>query len=732
MRIDARLVLIAAVTALASVQPPVIDFEDRPVGSIITADYSSRGVIFDRAHVDTVPNPHSGTRVLRAVSPSEEVFTAVPLRMTFTGPMARVALFAGNLPGATGAGTLMAFDANNALVAQDGPKPVPNNAVTASFEVRSPKPRIVRAEFHIAGSAHFVIDDLVVEGTAGTLPTSPPAVAIVNPLDGAVLDEGSVDLRGTVTGPSILQPITLRVQRGLPGDSTAPPSNNDVSLSGSGENRTFSLPYNALIGPYTVTALARNSANLEGTASVRFSVVPSAIRARFAASGGAGVFGALRFGARDGDCVLAVYENGLIAAPPNATFVVTGRIFTKWMATREQGGFVSRVGCPTAEEREALAGARAQDFRRGRIYATATAAAYVPAVFRDAIEALGGEATTGVAVTDPTSSSGAMQTWLFQRFARLDLPGVEPSTLEIRGSPAVLYVERVGDGIDGVGLTPNGNTPTVYRTFPCSGTQGPCTVAKPEYDRPIVTSCNGMYPLGSPTEWQSLTGKYVHTPVTGWVHSSRLSCTDNPLTHDYTMTNNSDRCSLTDVFPSDWNVGIRPLAGFGSRTTPDQTYMEIEFEAYYGRYFFAGWGWPVAGDLVVTNGRWIMDCGHSPVKAEIHPPYLMSHSRMRRRPDGRLETLAEIWVTGHYPGAEMIVDLWPPPRPSPDAFLTITKPVDAGAATGLTLSMTTSYSGARIRFTAPFREVPIDESGKMHWMTGRGYEGEWTVGWTIK
>ena len=105
---------------------------------------------------------------------------------------------------------------------------------------------------------------------------------------------------------------------------------------------------------------------------------------------------------------------------------------------------------------------------------------------------------------------------------------------------------------------------------------------------------------------------------------------------------------------------------------------------------------------------------------------------MRKRPDGRLETLAEIWVNGHYPGAEMIVDLWPPPRPSPDAFLTLTKPVDAGAAMGLSLALTTSYSGARIRFTAPFREVEIEESGKMHWMTGRGYEGEWTVGWTLK
>lgn len=42
------------------------------------------------------------------------------------------------------------------------------------------------------------------------------------------------------------------------------------------------------------------------------------------------------------------------------------------------------------------------------------------------------------------------------------------------------------------------------------------------------------------------------------------------------------------------------------------------------------------------------------------------------------------------------------------------------------------YAGARLRFTAPSREVRIEESGQMKWMTGRGYEGEWTVGWALR
>src|SRR5450759_4917641 len=90
------------------------------------------------------------------------------------------------------------------------------------------------------------------------------------------------------------------------------------------------------------------------------------------------------------------------------------------------------------------------------------------------------------------------------------------------------------------------------------------------------------------------------------------------------MTNNGSNCKITDVFPADWQIYVRPLAPFGNLTTEDQTYLEMEFEAYYAGYFFAGWGWPIAGDLIFTNGRWIMDCGHEPYKAEIHPPYLWS------------------------------------------------------------------------------------------------------------
>jgi hypothetical protein len=103
----------------------------------------------------------------------------------------------------------------------------------------------------------------------------------------------------------------------------------------------------------------------------------------------------------------------------------------------------------------------------------------------------------------------------------------------------------------------------------------------------------------------------------------------------------------------------------------------------------------------------------------------------RKRADGTLETDALIWVNGYFPGKPVEIEIWPPPRPSPDAFLTVTRPVDAGAALGLTVALKSSYAGAIATFSAPYREVGVERSGKMNWATGRGYEGEWTVYWSL-
>jgi len=729
------LVMLAARTAGAE----TFDFEDLPAGTIMQAQYGPRGVLFLGAAIDTDPHAASGTRVLRSVPPGTEVFTPGPLVMNFTSPKTHVAFVAENFTGWTGQGTLRVFGSNGTVLAQDGPKVVPADVFTASFDVRVPTATIVRAEFQIDGTAFESIDNLVVDGTTTTGPNTPPVVTFTSPPDGTFIVGSSAPLRGTVTGDGLLGTVTLSVVIGLPGDSTAPPSNNVLDLTGTGTTRTFSLDYGIIPGTYTVTALATNISNLTGTATVHFASLPDAIQTRFNASGGAATFGTLRFVASETGCVAAVYDKGLIAAVGPQTFVVLGSVFQKWMSLRETGATMSKLGCPSAEERDAFGGTRAQDFSHGRVYVNAGVAAYVPQVFRDAIETLGGEATTGVALTDPTSSSGAMQTWLFQRFARLGTTKVEASTLEIRGTPPQLLVERAGDGLDDLataGATLNQRTATVIRTFPCAGTQGPCTVKKPAWSQTISDGerfCGGQYPVTTLTEWHKmLQTDYVASAIGGWVRASQQSCTDNPLTHDNISTNGSGRCSIKDVFPSDWQIYVIPMAPFGDILTFDQTTLEIEFEEHYAQAFFAAFNWPIAGDLIFSSGRWIMDCGHSPFKTEIHPPFLTAAMETAQRADGTAQTVADIWVNGYFPGDAISFDIWPPPRPTPDAFLTVTRPVDAQAALGLSLSLTTSNTGARVTFTAPHRENDIDLSGKMNWGTLRGYEGEWQVYWSTK
>src|SRR5262249_12115267 len=150
------------------------------------------------------------------------------------------------------------------------------------------------------------------------------------------------------------------------------------------------------------------------------------------------VLGAFRFGIFREGCKIAVYDQAAISADGSGiTRIIRGPILTKWLAVN--------LGCPLGDEADGLAGSRVQDFQGGRIYANPpTGTVYAPAVFFDATEKRGGEQSTGVPLADPTHSSGLDPTHLFQQFARPDRPDLLSSTLEIRGFPPVLWIERQG------------------------------------------------------------------------------------------------------------------------------------------------------------------------------------------------------------------------------------------------------------------------------------------------
>jgi hypothetical protein len=211
--------------------------------------------------------------------------------------------------------------------------------------------------------------------------------------------------------------------------------------------------------------------------------------------------------------------------------------------------------------------------------------------------------------------------------------------------------------------------------------------------------------------------------MVGIVRSSHFASSDNPLTHEHHGFN--------PPWPADWNVGVRPSHPFRNLVA-ENTYVEVEFEAYFAHAFFTGFGRPRVNDLFFAAGRWVIDCGHRIKRTEIHPPFVTAH--MRTEPfEGQTATQANIWVNGFYTGRPVSLDIFPPPRPSPNALLNIAKPIDAQASLGVTVTLSTpDFTQARVRFSAPLRLVEVTSAGEMKWQAGRAYYGRWHVWWSEK
>jgi hypothetical protein len=327
---------------------------------------------------------------------------------------------------------------------------------------------------------------------------------------------------------------------------------------------------------------------------------------------------------------------------------------------------------------------------------------------------------------------------MFQQFTRPDRPALLPSTLEIRGSPPELWVERQAGDLDPKIFTdiPIGErSPTLVLRFPCTNFEGPCEVRAPEEQTPIPNPagiCEGTtYPIPppplGPKEWEPVVGDHVLTQMLGIVRRVRLANYDNPLTHTCYAADPSN----LKLYPSDMNVLVRPLHGYRNLFAENEVNIEIEFEYCWFHYGFAAGMEPRNGDLVFAGGRWVIDCGHDePYRSEIHPPAVLAAIETVTF-EGRRATEADIWINGTYNGATVDIDLHPPPRPSPDAVLVVRKPVDASAA--LDINVDTEFVSsmfARARFSASPRQVPITSHGEMKNQDGRIYWGRWHLYWT--
>jgi len=730
--IAASFVLVCLAAPRAIQAQTVIDFEDLSAGAIVNTQYAAKGVVFPfSAFLYQDPHAHSGTHALRLASLATE-FPPGPLVIEFTAGQRSVKFFARVTTGTVPVqGTATAFNAAGAVVATDGPKPVQPDSYNTSFVLTSAQAAIVKVELNMAQMEFEAIDDLTFTGKKGTLPNTAPVVKITSPANGAELNSQNALLTGTITGASLLpNPVATMDIPGPPG-APPPPFTFSLPMTGSGNVHNFSWSGGTGLGPQTLTVKATNIAGLTGTASVKFDYLPQAIKDRFQNEGGAAKFGSFVYGIGGGlGCTIAIYQQGAIFYLNSNTFLALGTMFAKWQEAN--GKARSDLRCATSEETplNGFAGATRQDFQRGRLYSSGGQGFYVPPVFADAIDKLGGEVATGIPISDPANLPPT-PVWNFQRFQRADNTTLA-STLEIWGSPPVLYVQRQGGDLTdlqraGLSLTPT--TATLELSFQCSGPDGPCSITPPMPTEPFPGTdaariCFfGVYPDFWVREWEPVADDQTLTSLSGFVKNANPSPADNPLSH----TNHGDI-----PFPSDFLVDTLPLTPFRNILSQPNTRMEVEYEEAYARALEAGWGWPIAGDLLFVAGRWVVDCGHNDhanYHSEIHPAAVLIFSKTTQHL-GRPATDTILWANGYYSGAPLDFVVEAPPKPSPDANLVLEKPTDLSAALGLTLQLSWDAHAVKGHFEAPRRQMAIDSAtGQMFWQDSRGYQGEWLLYW---
>ena len=201
------------------------------------------------------------------------------------------------------------------------------------------------------------------------------------------------------------------------------------------------------------------------------------------------------------------------------------------------------------------------------------------------------------------------------------------------------------------------------------------------------------------------------------------------------------RCNyyVGGTWTSDWNFHIIPFRSFNHLMAGNPVSMEIEIESCDVYPFVNRDDRGQPGDLFVAIGRWIIDCGHSPPlsvrSSEIHPPAILANVHTEADNSGKPATVATLFVNGYYTSGETTgIDIFPPPRPAPNAIMTIKKPVDALAAADLQVNWLTDpdwSSFVRVNFSAQTVAPSVFYGGRMDPMAGRRYYGPWTVGWAI-
>ncbi len=427
-----------------------------------------------------------------------------------------------------------------------------------------------------------ILDNLYFEGEPdGGFQDLPLSLSLHDPLDGDQIFDGSVHFDATIVGSGIIPTAQIDVTsldtaNGSPLVQTHSFPLKAVGRSGASLDASVD---GLTLGRHTIRVSVRNEAGATAEATVRITNFPLSFVDL------EGKYGAFKYGAKRKDCLLAVFERGIVAhrGSPLKDIPVPKEIADKWFEVKSPILGDASLGCPNSDVMAPISGWKVQGFEGGRIYVNpAKAALWVPAVVVDGIasvtrtiawraEDVAEEFThVGWPVADPVYHLDTENpTWVFQRFARDHRGPAYQNTIEVRGRSPVRHVEVIGGNLGeykkaGKDFVVNDKTPTLWWSAPCQGRHAngfPAACADPKdrekHDSILAfrsndghEACGGEYNLGfnGVAHWVSAAGESLgqerqgpgsRRPFWGVVRQSsggnnpgsHLAAGDDPLTH---------------------------------------------------------------------------------------------------------------------------------------------------------------------------------------------------------
>jgi hypothetical protein len=735
----------------AATTPPLIDFESisankpgTPAASIVSTQYGDKGITFNNAvpldYSDSPGFAHSGTKAIEQCYGKE--FCTTPFEMKFTTAQNYIKVWVGYRGSLAEERTvvLRAFDAGGVQVSQATATLQPNTAsqsISTPLEITTQTPNIIRATVSFSPDTilmnSLALDDIEF-GAAGPSPlcasTRNPTVTLTQPANGFTAQRNEFILQGAVNTQAPLEKATLTVigTGSIDGNATTGQEQQQQPQEKSLNLLDSLIPPEELgnfgIGPSRINELLSPGSNIisvtvqdcHGSSEsnkITVNYTPFSTDTRFVFLG----------------MDVTQADNSYSAGSFTAGKLTSVRIYLSLQSEstkeiKDVSGFLS---------------AHRPD-PSGDIITTDLGESVPP------YRLLSLNSITVDSSTDINAKRGD-----FTATLNFQLPPewIIPGTLHLSFTPLINGEDTDLDcddpklesrpGLKGLGCE-NFNIYGFPAFIHFLISRADCLIwAVGEYNIRIA-------PDPKKRAWDPVISDDP-VVVEGVVTNSKVTYTDYPYnhnSHDWNFHVKPD--SKYDVYKAGWDRKS-PFSGLAGIFSPfsvlagifdvRQQLMEMEWETRN----FPPQFWPMEGDRVWMMGRYVWDCGHVPLKTEIHPPEAVAFTRQEpvvftvdgvKDPSPSLASKTYIYIHGrggYYDtpvGGEKDTtyefDISLPPKPSPTAepYVEVLEVPFGGVRPTLTL-IPTSSADQKVHVVYPLSSVPPSPDNKFGAVVAAGW-----------